>query len=410
MPGPTVLDRFLKYVTYDTQSAHDAKETPSTKGQLVFARALAEELREVGLSDVSHNDHAYVTATLPSNLKGKSAPTVALIAHLDTSVEVSGANVKPRILRYEGGDIVLNAEKNIVTSPDIITELNLWMGTDIVVTDGNTLLGADDKSGIAAIVGAADWYARNPGVPHGTVKLVFTPDEEVGHLAALLDLDKLGADFAYTVDGSELGTLSWETFNAARALITVKGISAHPGKAKGKMKSAILMLNEFLSMLPPNETPSTSEGREGYYHLFSAEGDVEDATATVTVRDFDMAKFNERKGLISGLVDKMNAKYGNSVFKADIKDSYYNMGEKLKDKMQIVEYARRAMKEAGVTPNEYAARGGTDGSALTWRGLPTPNIFTGGYISHSRHEFLSTVALEKSCDTIKALIRIIAES
>lgn len=408
MENSSLVNRFLRYAAFGTQAAADVGVVPSSEGQRALGCFLAGELREIGLSDAVCDEHAYVIATLPSNL-GREAPVMALIAHLDTAVEVSGENVRPRVLLYEGGDVVLDREKGIVIAEADFPELARFSGQEIIVTDGNTLLGADDKAGIAAIMEAVKWYADNPGAPHGTVKVVFTPDEEIGHGAALLDLEKLGADFAYTVDGMGMGTLSWETFNAAKATVTVTGRSVHPGSAKNKMKNALLMLGEFLAKLPEDERPETTEGREGFFHVFEIKGSVEHAEAVILVRDHDRERFEARKASLAKFADEVSGKYGAGSCVVRAEDQYYNMGDKLADKMHIVEYAREAMRRAGVTPKEIPVRGGTDGSCLTQRGLPTPDVFTGGMNAHGRQELLPVRSLEKSCETVINLIEIAAE-
>ncbi len=408
MPNSPVVSRFLKYVTFGTQAVEGVGAVPSSEGQRVLGRVLAEELQRIGLSDAACDEHAYVIATLPSNVD-RNVPTVAMIAHLDTATEVSGEGVKPRVFRYEGGDVILDPVRGIKIAEADFPELAQFRQQKIIVTDGNTLLGADDKAGVAAIVEAVKWYVDNPDARHGTVKVVFTPDEEIGHGAEFLDLDKLGAEFAYTIDGGEEGELCWETFNAAKGTVTVTGRSVHPGTAKNKMKNAVLMLHEFLAMLPEDERPEMTEGREGFFHVAEIKGEVELATAGILIRDHSRERFEARKAKLQELAGALNAKYGAGSFAVDLKDQYYNMADKLADKMYIVDYAREAMRRAGVETKEIPVRGGTDGSRLSWCGLPTPDIFAGGLNFHSRQEFLPVRSLEKSCEVVKNLIAIVAE-
>ena len=402
------VELFLKYVTFDTQSIPGTGKVPSSEGQMVFAKYLAQELKDMGLSDVSYDEHAYVYATLPSNNGGK-APVFALIAHTDTALEVSGKNVKPRVVRYEGGDIILNEELGIKTTACDFPDLEEFIGKEIIVTDGTTLLGADDKSGIAAIVAAAKWYVDNPGEKHGTVKLVFTPDEEIGHGASLIDIEKLGSDFAYTVDGGNVGETCWETFNAAAANVTFKGKAVHPGTAKNKLKNASLMMMDFIQQLPPEERPESTEEREGFFMCFNLSGNVEQAHLNLMVRDHDLEKFKARKEFVLKIAQRINEKYGEGSCNVVITEMYPNMGNVLKDKMYIVEYLNEAIRATGIEPYAVAMRGGTDGSQLTSRGLPTPNLFMGNMNAHSRNEYLPVHSLEKSCEVIKNLIRMIGE-
>lgn len=403
-----LVKRFLSYVMFDTQSAEGMDAVPSSEGQRILGDLLAEELRGIGLADAFCDGHAYVVGTLPANTD-RDIPTVALIAHLDTALEVSGADVRPKIVRYDGGDIVLDTENDIGIAETDFPELAKFKGQELIVTDGSTLLGADDKAGIAAIVEAVKRCIDNPDEPHGTVKVVFTPDEEIGHGASLLNLEALKADFAYTVDGGDVGELCWETFNAAKATVSFRGRSVHPGTAKGKMKNANLMLMEFLSKLPPDERPETTEGRAGFFHIIAMHGDVESATAEIIVRDHDRQIFEARKKKLEEIASAIAAQYGPGSCDISIRDQYYNMADKLRDKMYIVEYAREAMRRCGIEPREIPVRGGTDGSALSWRGLPTPNIFTGGMNAHGRQEFIPVPSLEKCCEVVGKLISVIAE-
>lgn len=408
MAYSSLVNRFLTYVSYDTQAILSTGKVPSSEGQLELARYLADELRQIGLEDAVYDEHAYVIATLPSN-STKEIPTVALIAHLDTAFEVSGKNVTPRLFRYEGGDIILNEEKGIAIPAHEFPDLRKFVGDDLIVTDGNTLLGGDDKAGVAAIVEAVEWFVQHPEVEHGTVKVVFTPDEEIGHLAAFLDIEKLGAEFAYTVDAGDVGELCWETFNGAKSLVRIKGRSVHPGKAKNKMKNACLILMDFIAHLPESERPATTENREGFYHVIEMKGDVEAASADIFIRDHDRRKFEIRKERLQEIADEINGKYGGGTCEVETFDQYYNMGDKLADKMYIVEYARTAMRRVGIEPIEAPVRGGTDGSSLSWRGLPTPNIFKGSMNNHGRQEYQPVSSLEKCCEVLKSLVQVIAE-
>jgi tripeptide aminopeptidase len=349
-----------------------------------------------------------VIATLPSN-SGRNIPTVALIAHLDTAFETSGRGVKPRIAAYAGGDVVLDPRRDIRIPLADYPELAKFRGQELIVADGSTLLGGDDKAGIAAIVDAVEWLARHPEVERGAVKVVFTPDEEIGHLAACLDIEKLGADFAYTVDAGDLGEISWETFNAATATVSMAGRAVHPGEAKGKMKNANVMLIDFIDQLPAGERPEHTEGREGYFHVVDLAGAVDRATAVLFIRDHDRGLFEKRKERLLEIAGRINAKYGEGSCTVEIEDVYYNLGDKLKDRMYIVEYAREAVRRAGVEPYDLPFRGGTDGATLTWRGLPTPNIFKGSLNCHGVQEYQPVKSLEKCAEVLTNVVRIIAE-
>lgn len=408
MHSSSIVNRFMKYIMFDTQAVRGTGRVPSSVGQLELGCYLAEELRQIGLADVSCDEHAYVIATLPSN-SNKRVPTVALIAHLDTAFEVSGHDVRPRIVKYAGGDIVLDPENDIRISEAEFPDLAKFNGDELIVTDGSTLLGGDDKAGIAAIVEAVEWFVEHAETKHGTVKIVFTPDEEIGHLAALLDLEKLGADFAYTIDGGDVGEICWETFSGAKSCVRVNGRSVHPGKAKNKMKNACLMLMDFLERLPESERPATTDGRQGFYHIIEMKGDVESASADIFIRDHDRLKFEERKRRLREISDEINAKYGNGTSSIETEDQYYNMGDMLADKMYIVEYAREAMRRVGIEPYDFTMRGGTDGSKLSVRGLPTPNIFKGSMNNHGRHEYQPISSLEKCCEVVKRLVQVIEE-
>jgi tripeptide aminopeptidase len=400
----STLERFLKYVTYDTQSVDRAETVPSTPGQLVLAKALGEELKALGLENVEVTEHAYVTAALPSNIKDpekkKRVPAVGFVAHIDTATEVTGKDVKPRVVKnYDGGDIVLHegtgGEKTIL-SPKDFPYLANYKGQDIVVTDGTTLLGADNKAGIAEIVGATDYLIQHPEIEHGDVKIAFTPDEEVGHLAKFLDIEKFGADFAYTLDGGPVGETCYENFNAAGAVVTVKGRAVHPGTAKNLMLNAVTMGQELNALFPPAETPATTEGYEGYYHCMSFQGTTEGAVLKYIIRDHDTPRFEKRKEFMEKAVRWMQDKYGEERFSLDMRDQYRNMADKVKGKEHIVETALEAMRELGIEPRIIPMRGGTDGAALSWRGLITPNLFTGGHNYHGKFEFIPVPAMEKA--------------
>ncbi len=407
----STLERFLNYVTYDTQSTDEAKGVPSTPGQMVLAEVLAKELEQLGVQDVAVTENAYVTGSLPSNIadpeKRKKVPAIGFIAHLDTATEVTGKNVKPRVVKgYDGGDVILNEAEGQVLSPRDFPFLKECVGKDLVVTDGNTLLGADNKAGIAEIMGALDYLVAHPEVEHGTVKVAFTPDEEVGHLAKLLDIEAFGADFAYTLDGGPLGELCYENFNAANATVEIRGRAVHPGKSKGLMLNAITLAQEFNALFPPAETPSTTENYEGYYHCMEMRGVVEHMTLKYLIRDHDAGKFEARKDFMRKAVRWMNEKYGEERFTLSMSDQYRNMREKLKERMDIVETAMDAMKEIGVEPRIIPMRGGTDGAALSWRGLITPNLFAGGYNHHGRFEFIPVQSMEKATEMVLKILEL----
>ena len=392
----TTLEHFLKYVTYDTQSKEDAGIVPSTPCQWDLAREMEKELKDRGLKDVSITDQAYVTGTLPSNTD-KRVPAIGFITHMDTATEASGKDVKARVVKnYDGGDVVLNEKLNVVLSPNDFPFMKNYIGQDLVVTDGTTLLGADNKAGMAEVMGAVDWMLEHPEFKHGDVKIAFTPDEEVGELARGLDIEKFGADFAYTLDGGPIGEICYENFNAAGAVLTIEGRAVHPGTAKGLMLNAVTLGNEFLSLLPASETPATTEKYEGYYHCLNFNAETERATLRFIIRDHDREKFEARKKFMEKCVKWLQDKYGAERFKLEIKDQYYNMAEKLKGHMDIVDTAVEAMKELGIESNFIPMRGGTDGAALSWRGLITPNLFTGGHNYHGRFEFISAQVMEKA--------------
>lgn len=401
MDQEQLVQRFLKYISFDTQSDEDNDAVcPSTPGQLVFARALAQELRDIGLRDVSLDEHGYIMATLPAN--GVSGATVGFISHLDTAPDASGKGIKPKIVRYyDGKDIVLNEKENIVFSTKAFPEVLKYKGQDIIFTDGTTLLGADDKAGVTAIVSAMEYFVNHPEVKHGAVRIGFTPDEETGRSAALFDVKQFGADFAYTVDGGELGGLEYENFNAANPVITFHGRSVHTGDAKGKMINALSLAAEWQMCLPAGEKPEYTEGREGFFHVYKLDGDVETCTMHMLVRDHDRQRFEWRKALLQQMADFFNEKYGAGTVEVTPHDVYYNMLEKIQDgHMDIVDLAKEAMQAAGVTPRISPIRGGTDGAQLSFRGLPCPNLFTGGANFHGRYEYLPIPSLVKACETV----------
>ena len=398
-----VLKRFLEYVKIETTSDANSDTSPSTEGQLEFARKLVEELKDLGLEDVSLDDKGYVMATLPSNID-KKVPTIGFIAHMDTSPDMSGKDVKPKIVEnYDGGDIVLNEEKNIILSVSEFPELKNYIGHTIITTDGTTLLGADNKAGIAEIITAVEYLIENPQLPHGTVKIAFTPDEEIGRGADHFDVEKFNADFAYTVDGGPIGDLNYENFNAASANISIQGTNIHPGTAKNLMVNSMQVAIELHNMLPVNERPEFTEGYEGFYHLVGFNGNVEKTEIYYIIRDHDMQKFNKKKETLEKIVEFLNYKYGN-IITLDIKDTYYNMKEIIKDRMEIIELAKRAMEEVGVKPLISPIRGGTDGARLSYMGLSCPNIFTGGHNFHGRYEYISLSSMEKAVEVILKII------
>lgn len=403
-----VVDRFLQYVKFDTQSDELTNLTPSTPGQMIFAQHLEKELRNMGLDNVSLDDNGYLMATLPGNI-GKQVPTVGFIAHLDTSPDISGRHVTPRIIEaYDGGDITLNAENGIVLSPSQFPELNYYVGQSLIVTDGNTLLGADDKAGIAEIITAVDYLRTHPEIKHGDIRIAFNPDEEIGQGAHKFDVEKFGADWAYTMDGGAVGELEFENFNAAVAKVTFTGRNVHPGYAKHKMINSIRVANQFAIMLPRWETPEHTEGYEGFYHLVGIEGDVEKTVMTYIIRDHDRDRFERRKKELEHLARKVNNEFPDCV-SLELKDQYYNMREKIEPVMHIIDIAKTAMERAGVVPKVQPIRGGTDGAQLSFKGLPCPNIFAGGLNFHGRFEFVPIPSMEKATDTIVEICKIVAE-
>ncbi len=404
----TLLDRFLRYTQIDTQSQHDVESYPSTAKQLNLARLLEKELIELGMSDVELDQYGYVTATLPGNTE-KECPVVGFIAHMDTSPDASGENVKPRVIEnYDGKDILLNEEQNIVLSPETFPDLLKYRGESLVVTDGTTLLGADDKAGIAAIMDAMRYLIENPDIKHGHIRVAFTPDEEVGAGVKFFDVKKFGADFAYTIDGGEKGELEWESFNAASARLKFKGISVHPGTAKGVMRNANLVAMEFQSLLPQFDRPEHTEKREGFIHLTQMSGVTEAAQLDYIIRDHDKTLFEAKKQIVRDAAAYLQTKYGDDVLELEIKDQYYNMGEVLKEHPEVLDLARAAYRALDIEPKEIPIRGGTDGSRLSFMGLPTPNVFYGGHNGHGPFEYLSVTGLNKSRDVIVKIAELVA--
>jgi len=403
-----LLERFLKYVSIHTTSDENTGLVPSTPQQMEFAKILAEELKDMGMQDVSLDNKGYLMATLPSNID-KDVPTVGFISHLDTSPDMSGKNVKPRIVEnYDGNDIILNEKENIVLSPKQFPELTMYRGQSLVVTNGLTLLGADDKAGIAEIMTAMDYFIKNPDVKHGKVRIAFNPDEEIGLGAHHFDVEKFGCQFAYTMDGGEIGELEYENFNAAGAKVTFYGTNVHPGYAKNKMVNSMKIATKFMATVPANESPEYTDGYEGFYHLTGIGGDVEKTTVSYIIRDHDRKKFEERKAHLQMLVDKINSEFGDNTATLEVKDQYYNMKEKVEPVKYIVDIASEAIRQAGVEPKVKPIRGGTDGAQLSFKGLPCPNIFAGGHNFHGKYEFVPIQSMEKATEVVKNIIKILA--
>ena len=404
----TLVERFLKYVSFDTQSSEETDVTPSTPGQMVFAPYLKEELETLGLQEVSLDDNGYLFATLPANTDAE-VPVVGFIAHMDTSPDMSGKHVAPRIVNnYDGTDIVLCEKDNIILSPVQFPELLEHKGEDLIVTDGHTLLGADDKAGIAEIVSAIVYLQEHPEIKHGKIRIGFNPDEEIGLGAHKFDVEKFACDWAYTMDGGEVGELEFENFNAASAKLTFKGRNVHPGYAKNKMINSLRLANRFISFLPGHEAPEHTEGYEGFYHLIGMSGDVEQTTVSYIIRDHDRARFESRKAEMQRLTDLVNAEYGETVVTLELKDQYYNMRQQIEPVMHVIDIAFKAMEEAGVTPHVKAIRGGTDGAQLSFKGLPCPNIFAGGLNFHGRYEFVPVQSMEKAMNVIVKIAELTA--
>ncbi|OXA87250.1 peptidase T [Flavobacterium hercynium] len=407
-----IIDRFISYVTIDTESDPNSQTTPSTAKQWNLANKLVEELKAIGLDDVTIDDKAYIMATLPSNVEHE-VPTIGFVSHFDTSPDFSGANVKPQIVEnYDGKDIILNAEKNIVLSPSYFKDLLQYKGQTIITTDGTTLLGADDKAGITEIVSAMEYLVQHPEIKHGKIRIGFTPDEEIGRGAHHFDVEKFGAQWAYTMDGSQIGELEYENFNAAGAKITFKGKSVHPGYAKGKMINSMLIANEFINELPKGETPQETKGYEGFFHVHHLTGSIEETVLELIIRDHNKIKFEKRKDLIGKIAKKINKKFakqfGEDIVTTEIKDQYYNMKEKVLPVKHIVDIAEKAMRELNIKPIIKPIRGGTDGSQLSFMGLPCPNIFAGGHNFHGKYEYVPAESIQKATDVIVKIAELTA--
>ncbi len=403
----TVTERFLNYTAFDTQSSEESQRTPSTPGQMTFAQYLAEELKREGLDDVVLDDKGYVYATLPENMTD-DVPTIGFIAHYDTSPDCSGSNVKPRIVEdYDGGDIALS--EGITLSPTLFPEMLEHKGENLIVTDGQTLLGADDKAGIAEIVQAMTWLRDHPEVKHGRVRIAFTPDEEIGRGADHFDVEGFGCQWAYTMDGGDVGDLEYENFNAASAKVMLRGVSVHPGYAKGKMVNASLLAMEFAGQLPAHERPETTEGYEGFFHVTGISGHVGEACLSLIIRDHDRERFEERKKLVSDIVSTMNRRYGEGTVCLELHDQYYNMKEIVADQQHVIDLALEAMRFAGVKPRVQPIRGGTDGAQLSFKGLPCPNIFAGGLYFHGPFEFIPIQSMEKAVRVIVGICQLVPE-
>lgn len=399
-----LVERFLKYVKFDTKSDEESGVTPSSEGQKNFAKELGKELEKLGFSNVTVDENFYVMAEIPSNID-KNIPVVGFIAHMDTSPDMSGKDVNPKFVEnYDGGDIILNKENNIVLMPNEFPDLKNYIGKTLITTDGTTLLGADDKAGIAEIVTAMKYLIDNPKIPHGTIKVAFTPDEEIGEGANHFDVEKFNADFAYTVDGGTIGELEYENFNAASAKVIIKGRNVHPGTAKNTMINSALIAAEFMRSLPQNEVPENTEGYEGFYHLTSIKGEVELTELSYIIRDFDKDSFENRKNVMQQIANKINEECGRELVSLKIKDQYYNMKEKIEPVKHIVDIVHEAMMEVGVTPKVTPIRGGTDGARLSFMGLPTPNLFTGGHNFHGKYEYIVVESMEKAVDVILKVV------
>ncbi len=399
-----ITERFIKYISIDTQSDEENEDFPSTAKQWDLAKVLVEDLNAIGMQDVTLDENCYVMATLPSNVDHQ-VPVIGFISHIDTSPDYSGTNVNPQIHKnYDGSDIVLNSEDNIVLSPDYFEDMLLYKGQTLITTDGTTLLGADDKAGITEIITAMEYLIQHPEIKHGKIRIAFTPDEEVGKGAHMFDVEKFGAEWAYTMDGSQVGELEYENFNAAGAKVIVNGKIVHPGYAKGKMINSMLIANEFIAALPKNEIPQETEGYEGFFHLTAMKGEVEKTELQYIIRDHDMKLFEKRKSDFQNAANTINKKLGNDLIQVEIKDQYYNMREKVEPVMHIVDIAAEAMKDLGIKPLIKAIRGGTDGSQLSYKGLPCPNIFAGGHNFHGRYEYVPVESMQKATDVIVKIV------
>ncbi len=403
-----IIDRFISYITIDTQSNPNSDSTPSTEKQFILARKLVDELKTIGMHDVTIDEKAYVTATLPGNLQ-KAVPIIGFIAHFDTSPDFTAVNVKPQIIRdYDGKDILLNEKEHIVLSPEYFEDLLLYKGNTLITTDGTTLLGADDKAGLTEIVTAMEYLINHPEIKHGTIKVGFTPDEEIGRGAHNFNVKKFGADWAYTIDGSQIGELEYENFNAAKAKVTIKGKSVHPGYAKNKMVNAISIANEFMMAIPALETPQHTLKRQGFFHIHHIKGEIELTVLELIIRDHDKEDFLGRKEFLRKLVEKLNRLY-NDCITLEIEDQYYNMREKIEPVLYIVEIAKEAMEAVGVVPIIKPIRGGTDGSQLSFMGLPCPNIFAGGHNFHGKYEYVPVESMQKAIEVIVKICEITAQ-
>ena len=403
-----IIERFISYVKIDSQSDANSQTTPSTAKQWNIANKLVQDLNDIGLSDISIDNNAYIYATLPSNTNIK-CPTIGFISHFDTSPDFSGTNINPQIIKnYDGGDIILNKKKNIVLSSDYFSEIKQYKGHTIITTDGNTLLGSDDKAGVCEIISAMEYLVNNPDIKHGDIKIGFTPDEEIGRGAHKFDVTKFDADWAYTMDGSQIGELEYENFNAASAIIKIKGRIVHPGYAKGKMVNSMYYASKFINMVPLNESPEKTDGYEGFYHLTSINGLVEETELKYIVRDHDMTKFKERKIFLMNLVEKLNKDFDQNMFEIKIIDQYFNMKEKVEPHMHIVDIAEKAMKELNIKPLIKPIRGGTDGSQLSYMGLRCPNIFAGGHNFHGKYEYLPVSSMISAIKVICKVCEITA--
>ena len=404
-----IIDRFISYVTIDTQSDPDSLTTPSTKKQWDLANRLAVELKKIGLDEVEIDDNAYIMATLPANVAHK-VPVIGFVSHFDTSPDFTGTNVNPQIIEeYDGMDIVLNKEQDIILSPDYFEDLLQYKGQTLITTDGTTLLGADDKAGITEIVSAMEYLVNNPQIPHGKIRVGFTPDEEIGRGAHKFDVKKFGADWAYTMDGSQIGELEYENFNAAGAVVKIKGKIVHPGYAKDKMINSMYIAQDFINSLPRLETPEHTEDRQGFFHLTDINGDVEETTLKYIIRDHDRNHFEARKEMFSKLASEINSQHEREVIKIELKDQYYNMREKVEPVMHIVDIAEEAMKQLNIEPLIKPIRGGTDGSQLSFMGLPCPNIFAGGHNFHGRFEYVPVESMQKAVEVIVKIAELTAE-
>jgi len=402
-----IIDRFISYVTIDTQSDPNSVSTPSTEKQWVLANKLVEELKQIGLEDVTIDANSYIMATLPSNI-GKEVPVIGFISHFDTSPDFTGTNVNPRLIyNYDGKDIFLNKEHNIVLSPDYFDDLLLYKGQTLIVTDGTTLLGADDKAGITEIMTAMEYLIQHPEIKHGPIRIGFTPDEEIGRGAHKFDVKKFNAEWAYTIDGSQVGELEYENFNAAEAKVTATGKSVHPGYAKGKMVNAISLINEFMSLLPEKEVPEHTDGRDGFFHVNHLKGEIEKAELELIIRDHDKSLFESRKKLLKNIVQDLNERHGDYL-SVEIKDQYFNMRQKIEPVFHVVDIAKEAMEELGIEPIIKPIRGGTDGSQLSYMGLPCPNIFAGGHNFHGKYEYVPVESMQKAVAVIVKICELVA--